>query len=76
MAAWEAELERIDREGFRPQLIFIDTGLVTQLNATNRRNFLDLFRAVAEFDGYKGRLPDVRALPPARRRPGRRRVRP
>ncbi|KAH6894343.1 hypothetical protein B0T10DRAFT_399387 [Thelonectria olida] len=52
-AAWEAELAKIDAEGFRPQLIFIDTGLVTELNATNRTNFLDLFRAVAEFDGYK-----------------------
>lgn len=52
-AGWEAELARLDREGFRPQLIFIDAGLVTELNATNRRNFLDLFRAVAEFDGYK-----------------------
>ncbi|KAI0515108.1 putative ubiquinone biosynthesis protein [Xylaria bambusicola] len=52
-AAWEAELNKIDAEGFRPQLIFIDTGLVTELNNTNRRNFLDLFRAVAEFDGYK-----------------------
>lgn len=52
-AAWDAELARIDAEGFRPQLIFIDTGLVTELNETNRRNFLDLFRAVAEFDGYK-----------------------
>lgn len=50
---WEEELSKIDREGFRPQLVFIDTGLVTELNATNRRNFLDLFRAVAEFDGYK-----------------------
>ena len=50
---WEAELAKLDREGYRPQLIFIDTGLVTELNATNRRNFLDLFRAVAEFDGYK-----------------------
>lgn len=50
---WNAELAKIDREGFRPQLIFIDTGLVTELNETNRRNFLDLFRAVAEFDGYK-----------------------
>ena len=50
---WAAELTKIDREGFRPQLIFIDTGLVTELNDTNRRNFLDLFRAVAEFDGYK-----------------------
>ncbi|KAI1324730.1 ABC1 family protein [Xylariaceae sp. FL0255] len=52
-AAWEAELNKIDAEGFRPQLIFIDMGLVTELNATNRRNFLDLFKAVAEFDGYK-----------------------
>ncbi|KAH9997817.1 ABC1 family protein [Xylariaceae sp. FL0662B] len=52
-AAWEAELQKIDQEGFRPQLIFVDTGLVTELNATNRTNFLDLFRAVAEFDGYK-----------------------
>jgi aarF domain-containing kinase len=51
--AWEAELLKIDREGFRPQLIFIDTGLVTELNTTNRRNFLDLFKAIAEFDGYK-----------------------
>jgi aarF domain-containing kinase len=51
--AWEAELAKIDAEGYRPQLIFIDTGLVTELNATNRTNFLDLFRAVAEFDGYK-----------------------
>jgi aarF domain-containing kinase len=50
---WNAELAKIDREGYRPQLIFIDTGLVTELNATNRQNFLDLFRAVAEFDGYK-----------------------
>ncbi|KAL5904729.1 hypothetical protein ACKVWC_009167 [Pyricularia oryzae] len=52
-AAWEEELRKIDDEGFRPQLIFIDTGLVTELNAKNRRNFLDLFRAVAEFDGYR-----------------------
>ncbi|OAA79384.1 abc-1 [Akanthomyces lecanii RCEF 1005] len=51
--AWQAELAKIDNEGFRPQLVFIDTGLVTELNATNRKNFLDLFRAVAEFDGYK-----------------------
>ncbi|KAA8576739.1 hypothetical protein EYC84_006806 [Monilinia fructicola] len=57
--AWQAELSKIDKEGFRPQLIFIDTGLVTELNATNRRNFLDLFKAVAEFDGYKSRSFDV-----------------
>jgi aarF domain-containing kinase len=52
-SAWTSALAEIDKEGYRPQLIFIDTGLVTELNATNRRNFLDLFRAVAEFDGYR-----------------------
>jgi aarF domain-containing kinase len=51
--AWQAALSELDREGYRPQLLFIDTGLVTQLNEKNRWNFLDLFRAVAEFDGYK-----------------------
>jgi len=50
---WQAQLQRIDDDGYRPQLIFIDTGLVTELNAINRANFLDLFKAVAEFDGYK-----------------------
>ncbi|KAF2268111.1 ABC1-domain-containing protein [Lojkania enalia] len=50
---WVGQLEQIDNEGYRPQIIFIDTGLVTELNATNRTNFLDLFKAVAEFDGYR-----------------------
>jgi aarF domain-containing kinase len=52
-AEWNKKLQEIDSEGYRPQIIFIDTGLVTELNATNRANFLDLFKAVAEFDGYK-----------------------
>ena len=52
-AEWLAQLEQIDAEGYRPQLIFIDTGLVTELNSVNRNNFLDLFKAIAEFDGYK-----------------------
>lgn len=51
--AWAAQLLQIDKEGYRPQLIFIDTGLVTALNKTNRTNFLDLFKAIAEFDGYR-----------------------
>ncbi|KAF2473278.1 ABC1-domain-containing protein [Lindgomyces ingoldianus] len=50
---WATQLQHIDDEGYRPQIIFIDTGLVTELNATNRANFMDLFKAVAEFDGYK-----------------------
>ena len=52
-SAWDNALAEIDSEGYRPQLIFIDTGLVTELNSDNRKNFLDLFRAVAEFEGYK-----------------------
>jgi len=31
LQAWDAELQKIDNEGYRPQLIFIDTGLVTEL---------------------------------------------
>src|SRR5437016_6547174 len=54
---WLEELKRICNEGYQPQIIFLDTGLVTSLNKINRRNFLDLFTAVAEFDGYQaGRL--------------------
>lgn len=64
-AAWEKQLEAIDHEGYRPQLIFIDTGLVTELNNVNRKNFLDLFKAVAEFDGYKaGQLMTERCRQP------------
>ena len=51
--AWNNALKEIEADGFRPQLLFLDTGLVTQLNDKNRRNFLDLFRAIAEFDGYR-----------------------
>lgn len=63
--AWLNELAQIDKENFRPQLIFIDAGLVTELNEKNRRNFLDLFKSVAEFDGYKsGRLMVERCRQP------------
>ncbi|KAF2852832.1 ABC1 family protein-like protein [Plenodomus tracheiphilus IPT5] len=62
---WRSKLQEIDKEGYRPQLIFIDTGLVTELNAKNRANFLDLFKAVAEFDGYKaGHLMTERCRQP------------
>jgi aarF domain-containing kinase len=63
--AWTAELTRLDDEGYRPQLVFIDAGLVTELNSRNRRNFLDLFRAIAEFDGYlAGQLMIARSRAP------------
>lgn len=50
--AWRTELTKIHDEGYLPEIIFIDAGLVTTLDSNNRRNFLDLFRAIAEFDGY------------------------
>lgn len=52
-AAWQKFMEDLLREGYQPQLCFIDVGLVTQLSDTNRRNFLDLFKAIAAFDGYR-----------------------
>lgn len=36
-----------------PQICFIDVGLVTELNNTDRVNFIDLFNALARFDGYR-----------------------
>lgn len=52
-SSWQAELNRLSDKGYQPQICFIDVGLVTELNKSNRRNFLDLFKAIAEFDGYR-----------------------
>jgi aarF domain-containing kinase len=52
-AAWRDKLQSLYHDGYLPELVFIDAGLVTTLNAEDRQNFLDLFRAVAEFDGYR-----------------------
>jgi aarF domain-containing kinase len=62
---WHAELNRLHCSGYIPEIVFIDAGLVTTLDSTNRRNFLDLFRAVAEFDGYRtGQLMIERSRSP------------
>lgn len=50
---WHGELERLDNEGYQPELVFIDTGLVTELSQKNLKNFLELFTAIAQFDGYR-----------------------
>lgn len=64
-AAWRQELDKIYADGYQPELVFIDAGLVTTLDTSNRRNFLDLFRAIAEFDGYRaGRLMVERCRSP------------
>ena len=51
--AWRKQLDQLYAQGYRPRLCFIDTGLVTELNSVNRRNFLDLFKAISAFDGYR-----------------------
>ncbi|CAL1694982.1 unnamed protein product [Somion occarium] len=51
--AWCETLHSVKDQGYLPEIVFIDAGLVTTLDAEDRRNFLDLFRAVAEFDGYR-----------------------
>ncbi|OLL24650.1 ABC1 family protein, mitochondrial [Neolecta irregularis DAH-3] len=62
---WNIELQRLEQDGFHPRLIFIDTGLVTELNDVNRANFLDLFKAICEFDGYRaGKLMCERCRQP------------
>lgn len=62
---WTSRLSELNEQGYEPQLIFIDAGLVTSLDGSNRRNFLDLFQAVAEFDGYKaGKLMVERCRTP------------
>ncbi|KAF9535647.1 hypothetical protein CPB83DRAFT_842093 [Crepidotus variabilis] len=64
-SAWHAELNSLHSSGYVPEIVFIDAGLVTTLDSTNRRNFLDLFRAVAEFDGYRtGQLMIERSRSP------------
>ncbi|KAG8914956.1 hypothetical protein FRC02_004769 [Tulasnella sp. 418] len=62
---WLNELEVLSKEGYQPELVLLDAGLVTTLDEQNRRNFLDLFRAIAEFDGYRaGKLMIERCRTP------------
>jgi aarF domain-containing kinase len=62
---WIAKLQELHDAGYIPELVFVDAGLVTTLSATNRKNFIDLFRAIAEFDGYRtGQLMISRSRSP------------
>ncbi|KAJ3293626.1 hypothetical protein HK104_004322 [Borealophlyctis nickersoniae] len=48
---WPSAMETLKHQGYAPQLIFLDAGLVSELSPTNLVNFLDLFFAIAEFNG-------------------------
>ncbi|KAK9459175.1 ABC1 family-domain-containing protein [Lipomyces oligophaga] len=64
--AFRAELQQLSKSGYRPEIVFLDAGLVTTLDDVNRRNFLDLFTALATFDGYRaGKLMIERSRTPA-----------
>lgn len=52
-ADWRAAMDSLHAEGWCPEIVFVDAGLVTTLDGANRQNFLDLFQAIAEFDGYR-----------------------
>ncbi|KAJ7751308.1 hypothetical protein DFH07DRAFT_826829 [Mycena maculata] len=52
-SAWRAQLHKLGAEGYIPEIVFIDAGLVTTLSEVNRKNFLDLFSAMAQFDGFR-----------------------
>ncbi|KAL5535829.1 hypothetical protein ACEPAF_3923 [Sanghuangporus sanghuang] len=63
--AWRRELNILSEQGYLAEIVFIDTGLITTLNDADRRNFLDLFHAIAEFDGYRaGQLMVERSRTP------------
>lgn len=51
--AWCVRLAELYEEGYHAEICFLDVGLVTELNAKDRVDFIDLFKALSEFDGYK-----------------------
>jgi aarF domain-containing kinase len=52
---------------YRPRLVFLDTGLITELSEENSTNFVDLFSAVADGDGIRAaQLMVDRARAPSR----------
>lgn len=52
-AEWCSKLESLYEDGYHAEICFLDVGLITELNHEDRVNFIDLFKALSEFDGYK-----------------------
>lgn len=50
---WCERLSQLYQEGYHAEICFLDVGLITELNQTDRINFIDLFKSLSEFDGYK-----------------------
>ena len=59
------KLSELYEQGYHAEICFLDVGLVTELNKEDRINFIDLFRALSEFDGYRaGELMAERSRTP------------
>ncbi|KAM9895802.1 hypothetical protein OXX69_010883 [Metschnikowia pulcherrima] len=64
-SAWCQRLESLYESGYHAEICFLDVGLITELNHEDRINFIDLFKALSEFDGYKaGELMAERSRTP------------
>ncbi|KAH3661912.1 hypothetical protein OGAPHI_006091 [Ogataea philodendri] len=47
------QLDDLSAQNYHPQVCLIDAGLVTELDDTDRYNFISLFNALSHFDGYQ-----------------------
>ena len=46
-------LVRLDENSNEPVIVFLDVGLTSTLNRKDKKNFYDLFRAIANYDGQE-----------------------
>ena len=49
---WDVEMRVLNDQGFTPFVYFIDAGLTTSLSPDHLTNFIDLFKAITEFNGH------------------------
>ena len=50
---WSSKISHLYSINAKPQLVFLDAGLVSSLSKKNLYNFLDLFVAITQFDGRR-----------------------
>ncbi|KAI9104833.1 ABC1 family-domain-containing protein [Phlyctochytrium arcticum] len=51
--AWPGILKRMMAEGYEPQIVILDAGIVSSLSDHNLKNIHDSFRAGVEYDGVR-----------------------
>lgn len=62
---WDIVWARLEKERYQPRISFIDAGLTTELSPQGLRNFIDLFKVITVFDGYRaGQLMVERSRTP------------